>query len=999
MVTKNLNAEAILGTTYIDNHVEYIAPRKRVAVLRDGSVIKIQKRGASIPTMEKTKESVTPEPSTTTKVRTSKRIILKPHSECNVEVTTALNGTLLLVPRPELYDKYRLVMANGLVCTKPNVPFIIRVANMSDSPRTLTKNQVLGVAEPAPATVLDITFPDSTIIKSTTTGPESQDPAKPTDSKTEPTVDNIDLSHVQPTLQSDVRQLLKKYEKLFDGTLGEINTTKHRIQLKNDALPVHAQPYRAGPSAREFEHLEVNKMLEHNVIEPAQSEWASPVVIAPKKDGSLRFCVDYRKLNDLTIKDSYPLPRMDECLDTLGNAKVFTTLDANSGYWQVPVAEDDRPKTAFTCHAGCFQFRRMPFGLCNAPATFQRTVDIILSQYRWQSCLVYIDDVIIFSPDPQSHLRHVDEVLSALQRAGVTLKLRKCKFFSDSVDYLGHVVTPGKLHIATTNTKAVEGFKLPRTQTELKSFLGLCNVYRRFVPNFARTAAPLQRLLRKGEPFDLPPMDDDQMKAFNLLKAALSSPPVLRLPQDDLKYSVDTDACDYQIGCALMQTYSDGTRHPIGFWSRSLSPAERNYSVTEKECLAVVWSLQILRPYLERNHFEVYTDHQPLRWLLSLSDASGRLARWRLLLQEMDFTIQYKKGIKNTIADAISRLPTFGETTVAPETDVPCFLIETSTPVDEGSGGTAPRAGLSSILDTTVCPEQVFQSTQEAITQSITQVNREDYAFEEELDYEDNTDHVTARATEVLDVEHSNLEPLTVEELVNNQANDKECEQIKKKICSKKKTIYTEDERGLIVRVAPIDNAVQIYVPKTLRPRLLLLAHYPRLAGHPGGTRMFQTLRRTFYWPSMAMDVFNTVRQCSSCAKERLSLRRHSRFLKLFPAERPLEYVAIDILGPLPRTQSGNKYLLVITDRYSKYVRTVPLRNITAWNIAKALCDHWAFVFGPPKYLLSDNGGQFIAKFFQSVCNVLGTRNLFTTAYHPQTNGQTERFNPPYLPA
>ena len=508
------------------------------------------------------------------------------------------------------------------------------------------------------------------------------------------------------------------------------------------------------------------------------------------------------------------------------------------------------------------------------------------------------------------------------------------------MDYLGHVVTPGKLHIATTNTQAVEGFKLPRTQTELKSFLGLCNVYRRFVPNFSRTAAPLQRLLRKGEPFDLPPFAEDQVQVFNLLKAALASPPVLRLPQHGLPYSVDTDACDYRIGCALMQTYPDGTRHPIGFWSRSLTPAERNYTVTEKECLAVVWSLQILRPYLERNHFDVYTDHQPLRRLLSLNDASGRLARWRLLLQEMDFSIQYKKGIKNTIADAISRLPTFGESTVPPETDLPCFLIETSTPVDEGDGGSAPRAGLSSILDDTALPEQVIQSTQQAITQSITQANREDYALEEELDMEGNSDYVTARNIEVLDIQPSNLEPLTVEELVNAQANDDECTQIKKKLSSRKKTIYTKDERGLIVRVAPLDKSMQIYLPSPLRPRLLLLAHYPRLAGHPGGTRMFQTLRRTFYWPSMAMDVFNTVRQCSSCAKERLSLRRHSRFLKLFPAERPLEYVAINILGPLPRTQSGNKYLLVITDRYSKYVRTVPLRKVTAWNIAKAFCDH-----------------------------------------------------------
>ena len=198
------------------------------------------------------------------------------------------------------------------------------------------------------------------------------------------------------------------------------------------------------------------------------------------------------------MKNSYPLPRHDECLDSFGTAKVFTTLDANSGYWQIPIEEQDRSKTTFPCHASCYQYKRIPFGLYNAPATCQWTLDIILSQYRWNTCLVYLDDIIIFSPNQESHIQHADEVLTALHSAGVSLKLRKCKFFSASVDYLGHIITPGKLHAAVINTDAVKGFKEPTTQTGLKSFLGLCNVYRRFVPNFARTAAPLQQLLRKG---------------------------------------------------------------------------------------------------------------------------------------------------------------------------------------------------------------------------------------------------------------------------------------------------------------------------------------------------------------------------------------------------------------------------------------------------------------------------------------------------------------------
>jgi Reverse transcriptase (RNA-dependent DNA polymerase) len=212
-------------------------------------------------------------------------------------------------------------------------------------------------------------------------------------------------------------------------------------------------------------------MLTQGVIEPATSEWASPIVLVPKSDGSLRFCFDYRRLNVITIPDTYPLPRMDEFIDSLGDAAVFTKLDCNSGYWQIPVHPRDRDKTTFTSNYGLYQFRRLPFGLRNAPATFQRAIDVILSGVKWTTCLVYLDDVIIYSPDRETHLRHVDEALTLLREAGLSLKLAKCHIFKDTVDYLGHVIRPGRLGIAEKNTDALKGATLPRTQTELRSFL------------------------------------------------------------------------------------------------------------------------------------------------------------------------------------------------------------------------------------------------------------------------------------------------------------------------------------------------------------------------------------------------------------------------------------------------------------------------------------------------------------------------------------------------
>ena len=272
-------------------------------------------------------------------------------------------------------------------------------------------------------------------------------------------------------------------------------------------------------------------MLEAGVIEPAQSEWESPVLLVPKPDGSMGFCVDYRKLNAVTVKDTYPLPRMDECLDSLGDTKVFSALDAISGYWQMPIPESDRAKTALSCHSGLYRFSKMPFGLTNAPATFQRAMDMLLSPFRWKSCLVYLDDIIIFSKSWEEHIVHVDETLSVLEKAGVKLKLRKCEIFVENIKYLGHVVRPGSLEIDAARIAALEQVKYPQTQTKLRSFLGLCNVYRRFVPHYAKIAHPLNQLLKKGQPVQLEGFDESCKKAFHKLKKAILAPPVLVLPK------------------------------------------------------------------------------------------------------------------------------------------------------------------------------------------------------------------------------------------------------------------------------------------------------------------------------------------------------------------------------------------------------------------------------------------------------------------------------------
>ena len=287
-------------------------------------------------------------------------------------------------------------------------------------------------------------------------------------------------------MQHEIFEMLTKHKTMWKpGYLGELTATEHRIELHPDPKPIRQAPSRQGHKARDITSSEMAKMLDAGVIEPASSEWASPVVLVPNKDGSLRFCIDYRRLNTKTVADAYPLPRMYDCIDSLRDVAIFTTLDCNSGHWQIPVAHEYRDKTTFTTHMWTFRHTRMPFGLRNAPATFQRALDIIISGVRWQTYLIYLDDVIVFSRDTSSQIQHVDQVLALLRNAGVSLKLKKCSFFQPKVNYLGHVITPRKILVAKENTAAFANATFPKNATRMRSFLGAANLYRRFIKNFS----------------------------------------------------------------------------------------------------------------------------------------------------------------------------------------------------------------------------------------------------------------------------------------------------------------------------------------------------------------------------------------------------------------------------------------------------------------------------------------------------------------------------------
>lgn len=714
-----------------------------------------------------------------------------------------------------------------------------------------------------------------------------------------------------------LKNVLWKWKHVFvfgsNGNLGSTDLVEHAIDT-NDQI-IRQAPYRIPYAYRDEAKNIIDKMLQNGVVTMSSSSYSSPVVLVKKKDGSLRFCVDYRKLNEITRKDVYPLPRIDDMFTLLNGNCYFSGVDADSGFWQIKVKRQDQQKTAFSTPFGLFEFRRMPFGLCNAPATFQRLMDVVLSGLLWDICLVYMDDIIIFGQTLDEHFNNLETVFAALASAGITLKPSKCRFCQRELPFLGHIVSEKGIATDPAKIATVRDAQIPKNITELRSFLGLSGYYRKFVKNYAKHADPLIKLTRSEEKFI---WTNNQQAAFDKLKAKLIKAPILAYPDFNRPFTLFTDASSIGLGAVLSQTFDDNKERVIAYWSETLTPGQRNWSATERESLAMLHAVKNFRYFLLGRKFQLVVDHKSL--VFKMTDANSKLIKHAIQLQEYDFDVIYRSGKSHTNADAMSRPPIIFNN-----------INDDSTPFSE-----------------------------------------------EDLRKNQRLDPTIALIMEYLE---KNIEPKS----------QKEKQQLKRVAAD------LIIDNGILYRVwkpfgRALDEQRQIFLPLHLRPKILKIYHDSIIGSHLGFFKTLNKIRQRFYWFGMLRDVHHYVTSCESCTRRKSHHEVYGK-LKNIPITEPFDTIGMDILGPFKETRHGHKYILVITDYASKWVEAFPLCSIASEDIARIIAEEILCRHGCPARILTDQADNFNSELMQQIYKMLDSKKIRTVAYHPQTDGLTEKFN------
>lgn len=877
---------------------------------------------------------------------------------CYVDPLCYATKNVLVEPGKSRLLEEGIIIARAVVDLSVD-EFPLRVANMNTEPKTLYKGTCAAVCEE----IINVNGKGQSCDYSKQQNIEKVRHIKK-ESDLPEHLQNLWMSckdQLSEVEHLTVKTFLRRYQSVFaksKNDLGVTNIIQHQIDTGN-ARPIK-QPPRRLPLAKQKEaENEIHRMLDNNIIEPSNSPWSSPVVLVTKRDGSLRFCIDYRRLNNITYKDSYPLPLIQDSLDKLGGMKWFSTLDLASGYWQVAMDPKDIQKTAFVTSQGLFQFKVMPFGLCNAPATFERLMEHVLAGLHYETCLIYLDDVIIFSSDFDSHVHRLEEVLNCIADAGLKVSAKKCHFFQEEVIFLGHKVSRVGIATDPSKSEAVTKWPTPQTVHDVRSFLGTCSYYRRFIKGFADIARPLHKLTEKLNKFQWTTECED---AFQKLKTKLVSAPILGYPTPDNHYILDTDASNFGIGAVLSQLV-DGVETVIAYFSKLFSKSERNYCVTRRELLAVVTSVKHFHHYLYGVNFTVRTDHGALTWLMQFKNPEGQMARWLEVLSTYDFSIHHRPGKLHGNADGLSRRPCS-----------PC-------------GYCSRREQKSNHEEEHCIRVMTRHQTNTAAEQNSTRPESDKWFSRKSLEEIREAQINDPILREVIQLKETRSEKPKWENISHTS--------------SILKTYWSQWDRlilqnGVLYRKWPEDghrDIIQLVVPISFQKEILHLLHNNIVSGHMGITRTIDRLKQRFYWVNFTDSVEQWCKACIECQKRKGPVKKHRGYMKQYLVGAPLERIAIDILGPLPLSLNNNKYILVLTDYFTRWTECYAMPNQEAATVTKIFVEQFVCRFGIPYQIHTDQGRQFESRLFQEMCSMLQIDKTRTTSFHPQSDGLVERFN------
>nr|AAS66950.1 polyprotein [Melampsora lini] len=756
---------------------------------------------------------------------------------------------------------------------------------------------------------------------------------------------------------------LDMFEKSKSDALPPHRPYDFRVDLVPGAVPQAGKVIPLSPREAEVLNEMLEKGLRNGTIRRTTSPWAAPVLFTGKKDGNLRPCFDYRKLNAVTIKNKYPLPLTMELVDSLLNADQFTSLDMRNGYNNLRVREGDEAKLAFICKEGQFEPLTMPFGPTGAPGFFQFFIQDILRGHIGRDVAAYQDDILIYTGPGVDHKAVVREVLEILKKQNVWLKPEKCKFSQKEISYLGLIISRNQIKMDKSKVKAVTDWPVPQSVSDVQTFLGFSNFYRRFIHHFSKIARPLHELSKKGVEFK---WNDERNRSFETLKAAFTSAPVLKIADPYRAFVLECDCSDYALGAVLSQiSEDDGELHPVAYLSRSLIQAERNYEIFDKELLAVVASFKEWRQYLEGNphrlNVVVYTDHKNLQSLMTTKELTRRQARWAEILGSFDFEIRFRPGKQSTKPDALSRRPD-----LMPE---------------EGT-----KLTFGQLLKPENLPEDAFIDELDMIELWIEQDNSMIMIDENELE-ESKEEEQNTKTMEIM--KDSDI----LFEIKKKSQQDEDMKKIMS-LCEEMPQSKLLKGYHVSADVLYFQNRVVVPNDKDIKVQILRSRHDSLLAGHPGRMRTLALLKRSYYWKSMKAFVNNYVDGCQSC--QRVKSRTEKPFGTLQPLpipQGPWQDICYDLITDLPLSD-GFDSILTVVDRLTKMAHFISCKkSMNSDDLAELMIKEVWRLHGTPNTITSDRGNVFISRITKDFHKRLGIKTQSSTAYHPQTDGQTEITN------